>query len=256
MGQKIGLALSGGGYRGVAHVGALRFIEEIGLDIQVVAGTSAGAIVGALYAAGNPPESILQLFKETELFEFSYFRWRGPGLLNTPRFKDYLTPHLKNDDFKSLDRELYILATDLLAGEEVVFDRGPLTEAILASAAFPGIFSPIEIGDRLLVDGGIFNNLPINVAREKADLVVAMDVNPINQIPRKQISNTYHVIKRSFELATRRQSREQKKYADVFLSPPKAVEYPMFAHENADKLYELGYEEARKHRAELLALKE
>lgn len=251
MSKKLGLALSGGGYRGVAHVGALQYMEEIGLDFDVVAGTSAGAIVGALYAAGNSPEKILTVFKETELFEFTYFHWRGPGLLDTPQFKEYLTPHLQDDDFAGLPRKLYIIATDLIKGEEVVIDQGPLTQAILASAAFPGIFAPIEVDDRVLVDGGIFNNLPTDVAGEHAKNVVALDVNPIDKLKREEVSNTYQVVKRAIELSTRMQSLKKREQADVYISPEQAVKFPMFAQENAEKLFDIGYQEAKKHREEL-----
>jgi len=251
MSKKLGLALSGGGYRGVAHVGALQYLEELGFDFEVIAGTSAGAIVGALYAAGKSPKEILSIFQETDLFEFSYFRWGGPGLLDTPKFKEYLTPHLRDDDFAGLTRKLFIIATDLVKGEEVVIDEGPLTQAILASAAFPGIFAPIEVNDQVLVDGGIFNNLPTDVVSEHTDKIVALDVNPIDKLTRDQVSNTYQVIKRAIELSTRMQSLTKREYADVYISPEKAVEFPMFEQENVEELFDIGYEEAKKHQSEL-----
>lgn len=251
MSKKLGVALSGGGYRGVAQVGALQYMEELGLEFSVVAGTSAGAIVGALYAAGNSPEKILRVFQETELFEFSYFHWRGPGLLDTPQFKEYLTPHLQDDNFDGLSRKLYIIAADLIKGEEVVIDRGPLTQAILASAAFPGIFAPVKVSDQVLVDGGIFNNLPTDIVREHADKVVALDVNPIDKVGHDEVGNTFQVIKRAIELSTRMQSLRKQEYADVYISPKEAVKFPMFAQENAEKLFNIGYEEAKKHQEEL-----
>jgi NTE family protein len=256
MSRQIGIALSGGGYRGVAHVGVLQYLEEIDLNISHVAGTSAGAIVGSLYAAGKTPEGILQVFKETELFEISLLRWNGPGLLNTPKFSDQLTPYFEEDNFDTLERELIIVATDLLAGEEVHLTSGSIVESVLASAAFPGIFAPVEINDRLLVDGGVFNNIPADVLAKKVDVVIGSNVNPINAVKPEQVDNTYEVLKRTFELATRQQSIRQKDFCSVFLAPEEAIKFPLFQRDNVDDLFTVGYEEAKRHHDALKKLAE
>lgn len=249
--KKIGIALSGGGYRGVAHVGLLQFLEEKQVPISVVGGTSAGAIVGSLYAAGLPAGAIRQVFLDTDLFEISLFRWRGPGLLDTPRFKSILEPHLPKDDFSALDKELYIVATDLLTGKEVVMKEGKVSQAVLASAAFPGIFAPVEVDGMLLADGGIVNNLPADIVRNKSDVVIGSDVNPINPLSRKDISNTYRVIKRAMELSTRYQAKTQQAHCDVYICPADAIQYPLFDSSHVDELFELGYRAGKKHESEI-----
>lgn len=256
MSRQIGIALSGGGYRSVAHAGVLQYLAEIDIAISHVAGTSAGAIVGALYAAGKTPEDILQVFKETKLFDISHLRWRGPGLLNTPQFRDELAPHFEEDSFDSLERTLIIVASDLLAGEEVHFTSGSVVDCILASAAFPGIFAPVEIGDRLLVDGGVFNNIPADVLADKVDSVIGSNVNPINSIKPEDVDNTYEVLKRTIELATRQQSIRQKEFCTVFLAPEEAIHFPLFQGNKIDELFTIGYREAKRNHDALKKLAE
>ncbi len=256
MSRQIGIALSGGGYRSVAHAGVLQYFAEIDLPISRIAGTSAGAVVGALYAVGKSPQEILSVFKDTALFEISYLQWAGPGLLNTPQFKENLEPYFEQDDFSALDLPLYVVATDLLAGEEVVLHSGSVVDSVLASAAFPGIFAPITIGDRLLADGGIFNNIPADVLTDKVDWVVGSDVNPINELKPEEVDNTYEVLKRTIELATRQQSVHQREYCEVFLAPEEAIHFPMFQAKNADDLFTIGYREAKRHQDALKKLAE
>jgi len=256
MNRQIGIALSGGGYRSVAHAGVLQFLKEINLPISHVSGTSAGAVVGALYAAGKSPQEILTVFKETALFEISYLQWAGPGLLNTPQFRESLEPYFEQDDFSCLELPLFVVATDLLVGEEVVLHTGSIVDSILASAAFPGIFSPIEQGDRLLADGGIFNNIPADVLSDKVDWVIGSDVNPINSLKQNDIQNTYDVLKRTVELATRMHSVHQREFCEVFLTPMDVINFPMFRSENADELFIIGYREARRNEDKLKQLAE
>jgi len=256
MSRQIGIALSGGGYRSVAHAGVLQYLEEINLPISHIAGTSAGAVVGGLYAAGKSPEDILTFFRDTDFFEISYLQWVGPGFLNTPEFREYLEPHFEQDDFSCLKLPLSVVATDLLAGEQVVLESGSLVESLLASAAFPGIFVPITIENRLLADGGIFNNIPADVLTEKVDWIIGSDVNPINQVKPEDVDNTFEVIKRTFELTTRQQSVYQREHCEVFLAPQEAINYPMFQANNADDLFTVGYREAKRNHDALQSLAE
>src|SRR5690606_12969203 len=164
---KYGLCLSGGGVRGLAHVGVIQAMQERGMEASVVSGTSAGAIVGALYAQGMTPDEMLDFFYHTEIFRWSNYTWFKPGLIDTDKFYGIFKKHMPEDDFESLSKELFVVTTDILHGKPRVFSEGPLIKPVLASAAFPVVLSPVEIEGVLYSDGGIVNNFPIELIRDK-----------------------------------------------------------------------------------------
>jgi len=176
----VGIVLSGGGARGFAHIGALRALERAGAKFDVVAGTSMGAILGALYATGASAEDLYQLAVRTN--------WRDvvdlslkTGLLKGDRLEGFLAEQLPAT-FEELKRPLAVIATDIESGEEVLMCEGDLLSAVRASASFPGAFEPVHIAGRTLADGGIVNNLPINAASWLgANRVIALDVTPPRQ---------------------------------------------------------------------------
>ena len=157
----LGLAFGGGGMRGWAHVGVLAVLEELGLVPDVLAGCSAGSVIAAHLARGFSPAEIRQLMQEQNTRGLFSFRFDGQGLLSTKAFRDYLHTHLGDVTFDELDRPLYVSATDLETGKEVVLRSGPVVDAVMASCAMPGIFAPVEHGGRQLVDGGLTNNVPV-----------------------------------------------------------------------------------------------
>ncbi len=175
--QQVGLALGGGAVRGIAHVGVLSVLERERVPIDMVAGTSVGALVGALYCAGLSAA-------ELEYISFK-FRWRdfirlvrpGKGFVSFDRLGDHLAKLLGDITFAELDLPFAAVATDIHTGEMVVLDSGPVAPAVVASCAVPGLVEPVKIGDRELCDGGIINNLPISVVRQMgADYVIGVDV--------------------------------------------------------------------------------
>lgn len=182
MGQrKIGLVLGGGGARGFSHIGVLKVLEEYRLPVHCVVGTSFGAIVGAFYAAGVSPA---QMEAETARVDW---RWLGglldvtlpgAGLLKGLKLEQYLDRLLQGNTFASLRLPLAVTATDLDRGEGVALQEGPVARAVRASAALPGIFSPVEIAGRRLLDGGLVKLLPVEEAfHDGADVVIAVDVS-------------------------------------------------------------------------------
>lgn len=253
---KIGLTLSGGGVRGAAHVGLLQFLEENDIGIDIIAGTSAGAIVGALYAAGNSPQTILEVFKQVRLFDFSNFTWAKPGLLDSDRFAAIFEPYIKKDDFQDLQKELYIVACEVLKGEEVVFSEGPVIQAVLASSSFPGVFTPVKIEDNLYVDGGVVNNFPANLIREKCNFLIGMNVNPLNVIEEKHLTSTYGLMMRVMELTTRKKDTHKADLCDIYLAPQPLVEFNTFATTATEQIFEIGYETAKKQKDAFMQLLE
>lgn len=176
--MRVGVALSGGGAAGMAHIGVLEVLQEAGIQITQVAGTSAGAMVGAAFAAGN-----LQRFRETmfSLTRARVFRlfdpiWPQSGLLEGRRSLELVRPHL-GDRIEDLGVTYAAVAADLNTGEEIVLQRGPVAQAVRASIAIPGLFTPHRWHGRLLVDGGLVNPVPADIARQLgAQFVIAVSV--------------------------------------------------------------------------------
>lgn len=187
---KVGLVLSGGGARGFAHIGVLKVLSAAGYKIDLIAGTSMGAIIGAAYAGGYAPETIEELaIKFSRLKEIIKLLDINPprkGLLVGNRVKKYLEKIFKEQPlFSDLSIPFGLNAVDLISGREITFYSGELLPAIMASISIPGIFAPVKLNEYYLVDGGLLNNLPVSIARSMgADIVIAINVetNPlINQ---------------------------------------------------------------------------
>ena len=256
MSKKIGLALSGGGVRGAAHVGVLQFMHELEIPVHIIAGTSAGAIVGSLLAAGNEPASILEVFKKIRLFDYSRMTWAKPGLLDGDSFQDLLDSYFSIDDFKDLPKELLVVGTDLLEGGMHVFEEGPVIKAVLASAAYPVIFSPIKFEEKLYVDGGVFNNFPADLIKDRCDLLIGVNVNPIPGVQEKDLGGTWQIMMRVMELTLQQKDLWKSELCDLYLEPMEILPYNIFDTYSVDEIFEVGYNEAKKYKTDFLRLME
>jgi NTE family protein len=177
---KVGLALGSGSARGLAHIGVLRAIEEAGIEIDVIAGTSMGALIGAIFAAGK---------LDGLATRFLDFDWKGiislldpvfprSGLIDGQKIADLVRAHVSAASIEDLPIPFRAVATCIMSGEEVVCGAGDLIEAVRASISVPGIFTPMRSNGRILVDGGLVNPVPVSVVRAMgADLVIAVDLN-------------------------------------------------------------------------------
>ncbi len=176
--MKIGIALGGGGAKGVAHVGVLRVIESARIPIHIVAGTSAGAIAGALFAAGNSPDEIERLIRRLSLQQLLTRDRTGQGIFSTEGIRRVIEAEIgKTTRIEDLPRTFAVVAVELDSGTETVLDSGRVADAVCASAAFPGIFAPVQIGGRCFIDGGVANPIPFDVARRLgAHRVLAVDL--------------------------------------------------------------------------------
>ncbi len=177
----VGLALSGGGARGLAHIGVLKVLEEHGVPIDLLAGTSMGGVVAAAYAAGLTPEYMereaLRMASRRRLLSLADPTFPHRGLFEGQKVVDYLSRHLADCTFDRLRCPLSLIAVDLEAGRAVTLNEGRVVEAVRATIALPGLFTPVERGEQLLVDGGLLDNLPADVVRQMgADVVIAVDV--------------------------------------------------------------------------------
>lgn len=235
---RIGLALGSGGAGGLAHIAMLSVFEERGIAPAAVAGTSIGAIIGALHAAGLASGEIRDLFREfggSALDPFSGLRARGgpPGLrdlvkvdlaggsiLDSGRFIDFIAERFEARDFADLDKPLAIVTTDYWTGESVVFREGDLLLAIRASMAVPGLFAPVPQGPRLLIDGGVSDPLPVD-RLENVDVVVAIDVTGNRRAERDGRPRLTDLLFNSFEIMQQSILREQLEQdrPDIYIKP-------------------------------------
>ncbi len=217
--KRIGLALSGGVAKGLAHIGVVKGLLELGIPIDCVAGTSSGSLVGALVAAGVPPEKMAELAKRT--------RWRDlvrpvvprEGLLDSGPMERILRRHLGDRNIEDLALPYAAVAADLETGREVVITSGPVARAVRASCAVPGFFTPVRVDGRLLVDGGVCANIPTHVPRELgADLVIAVDLSGALG---KGLSsrNIFGILLRTFEIMQHEKRAIEAKGADVLIRP-------------------------------------
>lgn len=244
--MKIALVLSGGGYRGIAHIGVLRALEEAGIKPDMIAGTSAGAVVGALYSKGIPSERMLEFFKGLQLLSFGNYAFGKPGWVDPEGFYESFIKLLPEDDFTSLRIPLQVTATDILTGELKVFSKGPLIRPLLASAAYPGVFAPLEIGQGYYVDGGVLNNFPVDLVRDRADYLIGVYVNPFETLSKAEIRHSFSVLERVLKVKTAVESMKKFEYCDMLVYPKELSGYNTFLEKNLDSIFELGYREAQK----------
>ncbi|MBU2906235.1 patatin-like phospholipase family protein [Arenibacter algicola] len=236
-----GLVLSGGGIRGVAHIGAIKALEEYGIYPTHIAGTSAGAIVGALYASGCTWEQMLDFFKTTEIFSFNNYAMGKPGFLDTEKFHDQLKAYMPHDTFESLEKQLYVTATNLLDGTLNIFSRGELIKPVLASAAVPGLFAPVQIEKGYYVDGGTLNNFPVDLIKKYCDKIVGVYVNPFNHVSIKELNHVNKVLERAYHVMVANETTKKFKDCDLLIRPKNMDQYSMFTLKNLDIILDLGY---------------
>lgn len=177
---KIGLALGSGSARGLAHIGVIRAIEEAGIEIDCIAGTSMGALIGAVYAAGklDELEAVFATFDWKKALSFFDVVLPKSGLLDGAKVGELVRDLVHAKNIEALNKPFQAIATDIASGAEVVIGSGDVIEAVRASISVPGIFTPVRSGDRILVDGGLVNPVPVSAARAMgADIVIAVDLN-------------------------------------------------------------------------------
>ncbi|WP_322490262.1 patatin-like phospholipase family protein [Chloroflexus sp.] len=179
--RRLGLALSGGGGKGAAHIGVLQVMQELEIPIDLIVGTSAGGAVAVLYAAGFDLAAIQEMFRQSALRRIATPDPTGTGIIGQRRREELLRRLLGDRTFADLRIPCAVVATDLVSSELVVLHEGPVVPALLATTALPALFPPMPYGDMLLADGGILNNLPVDVAYEMgAQRVIAVDLRDAN----------------------------------------------------------------------------
>ena len=243
-GKKIGLALGGGAVLGAAHIGALRAIDELEIPISYVAGTSIGSLVGSLFAFGKSWEEIKELALKLDWFDVSSMSISQYSLLSNKRISQIIQKNLGSVQIEDASIPLSIITTDISRGERVVLSKGNLESAVIASTCIPGIFKPIESEDRMLVDGGFTENVPVLAIQEMgAEFVIGMDLNAKFEF--KKPGNIFELIMNSVQLALISASRLQTEKADIVIAPDLS-DFNMYDTKQVPDLIDSGYEEAIK----------
>ena len=287
---KIGLALSGGGARGGAHVGILKALEEMNVPVDYIAGTSMGAIIGGLYASGYSADEIETILIETDWkkgltdrparrdrtmrkkdlerqFLIPYRVGFNKGRFQLPLgaiegqhldqiFQRILLPVVGISDFDQLPIPYRAVATDLVTGDEVILSAGSLPDALRASMSVPGVFAPVRIGEQILVDGGMSNNLPVSVVRAMgADIVIAVDISS-PMLTEEQLTSVLSVTEQLTNFLTRRTTVRQIELLGErdLLIVPDLGDFSSTDFEGAEEIVHLGYEAALESQASLAEL--
>lgn len=237
--KKLGLALSGGGAKGFAHIGVFKVLEECALMPDIIAGTSVGALMGALFADGYQADEIKELFSGREFSEFAQLQIPKSGLFDSKRFRYFLKRHLRTKNIEDLQTPMVIVATDLDNGVSHEFRKGPIVDAVTASCSIPIIFSPVVVGGIHYVDGGLFHNFPVSIIREECERIIGVNVSPL--IPQKYKQTIFHIAERSYHYMFRANTLEDRMMCDVLIEAEEFGLYKTFDLENVGQIARIGY---------------
>jgi NTE family protein len=237
---KIGLALSGGGARGIAHLGVLKAFDELGIKVSILSGVSSGAIASVFYAAGYKPEEILQLIRELSVFKIIRPAFGKIGFLHLDEVEKLYEKYLgKNASFEDLKIPVIISATEMNEGVVVYFSSGELIKPLIASSAVPILYHPIAYQGKLLNDGGLLNNMPVDPLHQNCDIKIGVHVNPINH--QAKITTLRSMVERTAHLAINNNVKMRLHLCDFLIEPPELKFYRLMSFRKADEIFDIGY---------------
>jgi NTE family protein len=219
---KIGLALGGGAARGFAHIGVIKALEAQGIVPDIVVGTSAGSVVGAMYAAGNNGFELQKMALDMD--EATISDWALPlfnkvsGVLKGEALQNYVNKSVHNQPMEKLKIRFGAVATDLQTGQPILFQRGNTGQAVRASSAVPSVFQPVKIGERSFVDGGLVAPVPVRFAREMgADFIIAVNIS--TQAEMQAAVSSLEVLMQTFNIMGKQLNEFDLKNADIVIQP-------------------------------------
>jgi NTE family protein len=241
--KNIGLALGGGAILGAAHIGVLGALEERNIKISSISGTSIGAFIAALYAFGISPQEIETKVADLNWLDAAGFSISKYGLLSNEKLGDTLKDTLGDVQFKDAKIPLAVVATDIGACKKVILKKGSVAEAVMASACIPGIFIPVEIEGRLLVDGGLVENVPISPLKEMGEeMILGVDLNAKRKYQKPE--DMIDVLANALDLAIDNATRIQTEEADILIAP----ELSAYNRADVEKIHDIvqeGYDAAK-----------
>lgn len=242
--KSTGLALGGGAVLGAAHIGVLRALEEFNIPISYIGGTSIGALVASLFAFGKNWEEIKDIALDMDWLKISNIQLSKFGLMNNKKLGELIAENIGEKNIEDSKLPLNIITTDISNGEKVVLRKGNVAKAVMATTCIPGIYEPVEINERLLVDGGIVENVPaITLRNMGAESVIVVDLNAKNSL--RNPENIIDVILNSFAFALETATKYQIDDADIIIKPDLSKFHPTSTEYISD-LIEVGYKESTK----------
>jgi Predicted esterase of the alpha-beta hydrolase superfamily len=254
---KVGVVLSGGGARGFAHAGLLKAIDDLGIKVDIISGTSSGAIAGVMYAGGKSPDAMLDIFSDIRLLQLPRFRVNGSSINKTKERHDrhllfktkdlyqILRRNLTKTTFEGLNIPLVVNAINLETGQNVYFSTGDVLKPVVASSAVPMVFRPVVIDGQHYIDGGVMQNLAVSPIRSACRYIIAMHVNPMED---------YSAHGRMFEpewervirLMIRANTFIDKAMVDLFIEPTELVRYKVTESRYGRDMFWIGYYDGKK----------
>jgi NTE family protein len=238
--MKVGLVLSGGGARGVCHLGVIKALGELGVKIDFISGTSSGAVTGCLYAYGYEPDEILAMIKAASFFKSLKFAWTWTGLLSIDGLRDLFLKYIPENTFECLKIPVRLAVTEIKKGKIEYFSQGELIPVILASCCVPAVFKPVQHLGGVYLDGGILDNLPVKAIHDQCDFIVGSHCNFITS--EFDMKNFRSVIERSLLMAINGNTMISKTLCNVLIEPPEVGKYSGFDLSKASEIFQIGYE--------------
>jgi len=236
----VALVLGGGAFHGMAHAGVIKVLEDAGVPIDLIVGTSAGSLVGALYADNPHIDSLTHLVTTTtakDVFDFSLFR-SSEGFVSGKKLQKYITKNISVTEIEDTKIPFVAVTSDIEKGVSVALKAGPIAPSINASCAIPGIFEPVKMYGTTFVDGGLINNVAANIAKEyNPKYIIAVSIMEFDTA--MDLKNYRSVILRSYHVAIHNLTKEGLKQADIVIAPD-LQGIPLLSGKDNDKMYEIG----------------
>ncbi len=240
----VALVLGGGAFHGIAHVGVIKVLEDEGIPIDLIVGTSAGSMVGALYSDNPNIDTLLPLVYNTktkDVFDFSLFRSRA-GFVSGKRLQSYLNRYLRVTNIEETEIPFVAVTTDIEKGTSIALKAGPIAPSVNASCAIPGIFEPVKMYGTTFVDGGVLDNIATDIASEyDPKIIIAVDIMSFDTVV--ELKNYSQIYRRAFTVAAHNHTKNRLDAADVVITPD-LEGLPMMRSKDNDKIYKLGIEAA------------
>jgi len=255
--KNFGLVLGGGGARGFFHMGVIKGLQEMGIKISEISGTSIGAVIGLMYAA-NPKIDFEEITNQLDFFKITQLIVLQTNKKPNGVLEKFLKNYIKADYFEELKIKMRFNATDINANKEIIFEKGRIFPAIMASIAIPGVFYPLKYHDKYLVDGGVVNNVPISLIKKTKKIIVSNITLPIKEITEKTsmitvLKATVIAMQQSSSLEKTKQLKRKK---IVYLNSVENNSFVLdFRKKNYQSLIDLGYKSIMERRTDLQPIK-
>jgi NTE family protein len=240
---EIVLALSGGGARGAYHLGVLKYLDERDIQVKAICSTSIGSIIGASYASGVSPQEQLEIFKAKSTKKMFSFAWFKESIFDIDMGSESVDSLIRTKNLQDMQIPVYITATDMQTGEEIVYSSGDTKTLCRASSALVPAFKPVEYDGKVLIDGGFNTHMPYEPLKKYGLPIVGINLHPLLKKPSRHRFMSY--LKKAIAIRMYNQVDKEKDVYDVYISNDKLSAYSIFSLKNFDELFEMGYEDAQ-----------